>query len=95
MTIFEDRKNASEAKYRLDQEARFKIGARRNKLLGLWAAARMGLSSPFAEDYAMEVVAADFERPHRGDVALAAHINERRHFVRTRRSVARHVNVPW
>ncbi len=68
MTIFEDRKIASEAKYRLDQEARFKIGVRRNKLLGLWAAAMMGLSSPFAEDYAKEVVAADFERPGDDDV---------------------------
>ena len=68
MTMFEDRKNAFEAKFRLDQEARFKIGVRRNKLLGLWAAARMGLSSPIAEDYAKEVVAADFDRPGDDDV---------------------------
>ncbi len=68
MTVFEKRKNAFEAKYSLDQEAKFKIGVRRNKLLGLWAAARMGLSSPVADDYAKEVVAADFERPGDDDV---------------------------
>ncbi len=68
MTVFEKRKNAFVAQYSLDQEAKFKIGVRRNKLLGLWAAARMGLSSPFAEDYAKEVVAADFERPGDDDV---------------------------
>ncbi len=68
MTVFEKRKSGFEAKFRLDEEARFKIGVRRNKLLGLWAAARMGLSSPAAEDYAKDVVAADFDRPGDDDV---------------------------
>ncbi len=68
MTGFEEREKGFEAKYRLDQETQFKISARRNKLLGLWAAERMGLSGASAEEYAKEVVAADFEMPGDEDV---------------------------
>ncbi len=68
MTGFDEREKGFEAKYRLDQEARFKISARRNKLLGLWAAERMGLSGASAEEYAKEVVVADFEKPGDADV---------------------------
>lgn len=68
MTGFEKREKGFEAKYRLDQETQFKISARRNKLLGLWAADRMGLSGASAEQYAKEVVAADFEMPGDEDV---------------------------
>lgn len=68
MTGFDDREKGFEAKFRLDQEARFKISARRNKLLGLWAAERMGMSGASAEGYAKEVVVADFDKPGDEDV---------------------------
>ena len=68
MTGFDEREKGFEAKYRLDQEARFKISARRNKLLGLWAAERMGMSGVSAEEYAKEVVVADFDEPGDADV---------------------------
>jgi hypothetical protein len=68
VTGFEEREKGFEAKYRLDQEIQFKISARRNKLLGLWAAERMGFSAASAEEYAKEVVAADFEMPGDEDV---------------------------
>ena len=68
MTTFDDREKGFEAKYKLDQETRFKITARRNKLLGLWAAERIGISGAEAEAYAKEVVAADFQRPGDDDV---------------------------
>ena len=68
MTGFDEREKGFEAKYRLDQEARFKINARRNKLLGLWAAERMGMSGASAEEYAKEVVVADFDEPGDADV---------------------------
>ncbi len=68
MTGFDEREKSFEAKYRLEQENRFKISARRNKLLGLWAAERMGLSGASAEEYAKEVVVADFEKPGDADV---------------------------
>jgi hypothetical protein len=56
---FEDRKKKHEDKWAHDEELRFKIGARRNKLLGLWAAAEIGLTGAAAEEYAKSVVAAD------------------------------------
>ena len=68
MSGFDDREKGFEAKFRLDQEAQFKVTARRNKLLGQWAAGKMGLSGSAADDYAKDVVAADFIRPGDGDV---------------------------
>lgn len=68
MTTFEDREQAFEAKYVLDQEQEFKAIARRNKLLGLWAAEKMELSADSAEQYAAAVVRADFEQPGEEDV---------------------------
>ena len=68
MPTFDEREKGFEAKYRHDQELRFKVGARRNKLLGLWAAGEMGLAGAAAEAYAREVVQADFERPGDEDV---------------------------
>lgn len=68
MTTFDDRENAFESKYALDQEQEFKAMARRNKLLGLWAAEKMGLSSESADQYASAVVRADFEQPGDEDV---------------------------
>ena len=68
MTTFEDREKGFEAKFKHDQELRFKVGARRNRLLGLWAAERLGLKGAEAEAYAKQVVMADFEKPGDDDV---------------------------
>jgi hypothetical protein len=65
---FEKREKAFEAKWAHDEELRFKVYARRNKLLGLWAAAEMGVTGPAADAYAKEVIAADFERAGDEDV---------------------------
>jgi hypothetical protein len=65
---FEKREKGFESKWAHDEELRFKVYARRNKLLGLWAAKEMGLSGGAADAYAKEVVAADFERPGEEDV---------------------------
>lgn len=62
------REQAFEAKYQKDEELRFKVTARRNKLLGLWAADKMEMSGREAEAYAKEVVAADFDEPGDDDV---------------------------
>lgn len=61
MTDFNDRERAEEAKFAHDEEMHFRVHARRNRLLGEWAAQRMGLSSVEAESYAKSVVQADFE----------------------------------
>jgi hypothetical protein len=65
---FKDREKGFEAKYHHDQETEFKIVARRNKLLGLWAAGELGMSGADAEAYAREVVASDFEEAGDADV---------------------------
>ncbi|MDE0334263.1 MAG: DUF1476 domain-containing protein [Defluviicoccus sp.] len=68
MTSFEEREKGYEAKFKHDQEFQFKATARRNKLLGLWAAEKLGLSGGDADAYAKEVVVADFEEPGDEDV---------------------------
>ena len=68
MSQFEDRKRGEEAKFAHDQAADFKLMARRNKLLGLWAADLMGLSGSDAEAYAKTVVLSDLEEPGDDDV---------------------------
>lgn len=68
MSGFEDRQKGQEAKFAHDAELRFKAEARRNKLLGLWAAEHMGLSEEHAKEYAAEVVAADFQEAGDEDV---------------------------
>ena len=68
MMAFDDRKNAFETKFALDEELRFRATARRNRLLGLWAAERLGKTGPEAKAYARSVVAADFEEPGDEDV---------------------------
>ena len=68
MSTFDERQKGFEAKYKHDQETQFKVTARRNKLLGLWAAEQLGLSGAEAEAYAKSVVAADFEKPGDDDV---------------------------
>ncbi|MFK7868832.1 MAG: DUF1476 domain-containing protein [Roseobacter sp.] len=68
MTTFDDRENAFENKYAHDAEMQFKAEARRNKLLGLWAAELLGKSGSDAEAYAKEVVKSDFEEAGHEDV---------------------------
>ncbi len=68
MTTFDKREEGFEQKFAHDEELRFKAIARRNKLLGLWAAEKLGLAGAAAESYAKEVVEADFEEPGDHDV---------------------------
>ncbi len=68
MSSFDERENAFEAKFAHDADMQFKAEARRNKLLGLWAAGLMGKSDSEAEEYAKEVVRADFEEAGHDDV---------------------------
>lgn len=68
MTTFDDRANAFENKFAHDSEMQFRAEARRNKLLGLWAAGLMGKSGDEAAAYAMEVVNSDFEEAGTEDV---------------------------
>lgn len=80
MSQFDDRKRGQETKFQLDQELEFKAQARRAKLVGLWAAALMGLKDADADAYAKSVVVADLEeagtedlfRKIRGDLDLHA-----------------------
>ncbi|MFA7639652.1 MAG: DUF1476 domain-containing protein [Parvibaculum sp.] len=68
MSSFDKRGEGFEKKFVHDEELRFKATARRNKLLGLWAAEKMGLTGEAADAYAQEVVAADFEEAGEEDV---------------------------
>jgi hypothetical protein len=68
MTTFDKRQEGFEKKFAHDEELRFKAMARRNKLLGLWAAEKMGLTGADAEAYAKSVVTADFEEAGEEDV---------------------------
>lgn len=68
MSGFNEREKGFEKKFERDQENAFKIVARRNKLLGAWAAGKLGLSGDEAEAYAKAVVVADFEKPGDDDV---------------------------
>ena len=61
MTTFQDREKEFEARFKHDEELKFKVTARRNRLLGEWAAARMGLTGEAADAYAREVVEAEFK----------------------------------
>ena len=68
MTTFDDREKSIENRYVNREEFRFKVEARRNKLLGLWAAELMGKSGDSADAYAKEVIASDFEEAGDNDV---------------------------
>jgi hypothetical protein len=69
MTAFDNREKDFEARFKHDQELQFKVTARRNRLLGLWAAHLMGLSGPTADAYAKEVVDAEFKGGDRHVIA--------------------------
>jgi len=68
MSSFDKREEGFEKKFAMDEEQKFKAEARRNKLLGLWAAEKLGITGDAAVAYAKEVVAADFEEAGDGDV---------------------------
>jgi hypothetical protein len=68
MSTFDKREEGFEKKFAHDEELRFKANARRNKLLGLWAAEKLGLSGAEADGYAKDVVMADFEKSGDDDV---------------------------
>jgi len=68
MATFDDREKGFEQKYKHDKELEFKVNARRNKLLGLWAAKELGIPDAEAEAYARTVVMADFQKPGDDDV---------------------------
>lgn len=68
MTTFDKREEGFERKFALDEELLFKAAARRNKLLGLWAAEKLGLSGADAEAYAKSIVMADFQEAGDDDV---------------------------
>ena len=68
MTTFDSRENAFEAKFARDAELQFKVAARRNRLLGLWAADKLGHAGDAADAYAKTVVAADLEEAGDEDV---------------------------
>jgi hypothetical protein len=68
MTTFDKREEGFEKKFALDEELKFKAMARRNKLLGIWAAEKLGLTGAEAEAYAKEVVLSDFEEAGDHDV---------------------------
>ena len=68
MTQFDKREEGFEKKFALDEEQKFKAEARRNRLLGMWAAEQLGITGDAATAYAKEVVAADFEEAGDADV---------------------------
>jgi hypothetical protein len=68
MTSFKDREKGFENKFAHDEEMQFKAAARRNRLVGLWAASLLGKTGPEADAYAMEVVRADFAELGHEDV---------------------------
>ena len=68
MTTFDKRQEGFEKQFAHDEALRFKANARRNKMLGLWAAEKLGLTGPDADAYASSVIAADFDEPGDEDV---------------------------
>jgi hypothetical protein len=70
--VFREIERSHEAKYKLDEELRFKAQARRTRLLGLWAAQRMGMAQAEADSYAKRLVALNLERP--GTAHIAAQV---------------------
>ena len=85
----DDRKNTAEKKYAHDEELAFKAGARRNKLLGLWAAEKLGKAGPDADAYAKTVILSDFDEAGDDDVFRkvkadlnAAHSDQSDHQIR-------------
>ncbi len=74
MTTFDERERAFERKFALDEELRFRATVRRNKLLGIWAAEKLGLAGAQSDAYVKDVIRADFQKP--GDEDLVAKLRE-------------------
>ncbi len=72
MTGFDDRKKDAEKRFQMDEEMRFKVNARRTKLLGLWIAGQLGHTGSAAEDYAKSLLAEDMTKPGDSDVVSKA-----------------------
>ena len=68
INTFNDREKGFEAKFKLDQETEFRISARRNKLLGLWLAEKLGLNDSDIDNFVASVIASDLEEPGDEDV---------------------------
>ena len=68
MSTFDRRRDGFEKKFALDEEQKFKALVRRNKLLGLWAAEKLGLTGTEAAEYAKDVIKTDFSEPGEEDV---------------------------
>jgi hypothetical protein len=68
MTTFDKREDAFEKQFAHDEELKFKATARCHKMLGLWAAEKLGLSGPAADSYALSIVMADIEKPGEQDI---------------------------
>lgn len=68
MTTFDDREKRFESEYAHDQDLKFRVEARRNRLVGMWAAEKLGMSGDEIEAYAKEVIKADFEEAGHEDV---------------------------
>jgi hypothetical protein len=68
MSTFDKREEGFENKFAHDEELRFRAHARRNKLVGLWAAEKLGLTGPEAESYASGIVTADLDKPDSDNV---------------------------
>jgi hypothetical protein len=73
MTTFDERENAFEEKYAHDEELKFRAKARRDKLLGLWAAEKLGSSGAEAQAYAARLIAAEVERDSAGQILKKIH----------------------
>ena len=74
MSTFDEREKAFEGKFAHDEQVNFSVRARRNKLVGLWAAEKLGLTGAAAESYAKEVIASDLE--HAGDSDVIAKLRK-------------------
>ena len=75
MNSFDDRQKAFEDKYVRDQDLQFRVMARRNKLLGIWAGGKLGKSGPALDEYAKTVLMSDFAEPGDDDVLRAVLAN--------------------
>lgn len=100
MTTFDRREEGFEKKFAHDEELRFKATARRNKLVGLWAAEKLGMTGETAEEYAREVVRSDFDEPGEEDVFRkiradfdAAKVEQSDHQIRRRMEELMHTAI--
>src|SRR3984885_3055121 len=93
MTTFDKREEAFELQFAHDEELKFKATARRNKLLGLWAAEKLGLKGAEADSYALAVVMSDFEEAGDHDVARKIRKDfEAKGVEQSEHQIARHMN---